>query len=341
MIVTWYYELSFFVCCDVASQSSQDVMACHWNLFLRLDLAAIWQKFASGLPVAIFCHINATQYKTHKFLRGCVQWLATGKQLPVASHCTATCGICCQILDFVAKCQNFCHLRNLLPVFEKKTVQVPFPHPTLTSKTHTINNTMTNYSTSAATTANAAANAARGTTTNNDKDVNGNEDGLEDKSEDEASDDDKETEDALFCAARGIQNRMSHCIGMAGMEDHHLCIFFGTNMSIVSTVWDMLVANGLRPKKSRPKHLLWAIYFLKNYPKQSLGCLVVSASTGAANPKTMRKWVWQFIENIADLADKVVSLFVTSRSHVAHCHLMPPLLDISSHLGKRSYLPRE
>ncbi len=112
--------------------------------------------------------------------------------------------------------------------------------------------------------------------------------------------------DALFCPARDIQNRTSHCIRTAGMENHHFCKCFGTNISIVSIVWDMLVANGLRPKKSLPKHPLWVLYFLKVYPKQSPGCLVVGASTGAVNPKTMRKWVWQFIENIADLADKVL-----------------------------------
>jgi hypothetical protein len=81
-----------------------------------LDLAVIWQKFASGLPVAIFCKINATQYKTHKFLRGHVQWLATGKKMQVAS-------LAQPLADFVA---NFwillpnvgfcCHLRNLLRI---------------------------------------------------------------------------------------------------------------------------------------------------------------------------------------------------------------------------------
>jgi hypothetical protein len=45
---------------------------------------------------------------------------------------------------------------------------------------------------------------------------------------------------------------------------------------------------------------------------------------GAVDPKTMRKWVWQFIENIADLAVDVVSNFVNSRSQIVHCRLMPP-----------------
>ncbi len=174
-------------------------------------------------------------------------------------------------------------------------------------------------------TADAAADAAGGTTTNNDMDISVSKDGLEDDSKDKASDDNEGTEDALFHAARDIQNRMCHCVGMAGIEDHHFHDFVGANISIMSMVWDMLMANGLRPEKSRPKHLLWALYFLKVYPKQSPGCLVVGASMGAVDPKTMRKWVWQFIENIADLADDVVSNFVNSRSHIVHCRLMPPL----------------
>jgi hypothetical protein len=75
-------------------------------------------------------------------------------------------------------------------------------------------------------------------------------------------------------------------------------------------VWDMLGQKGLRPEKSKPKHLLWTLYFLKVYPKQSPGCSTVGASGGAVDPKTMRKWVWQFIACIAELADDVVSFFM-------------------------------
>ncbi len=58
------------------------------------------------------------------------------------------------------------------------------------------------------------------------------------------------------------------------------------------------VANSLCPEKSCPKHLLLVLYFLKVYLKQSLGCLVVGASTGAVNPKTMRKWVCNLFKKI-------------------------------------------
>jgi hypothetical protein len=45
---------------------------------------------------------------------------------------------------------------------------------------------------------------------------------------------------------------------------------------------------------------------MKVYPKQGPGCSVVSASAGAVNPKTHRKWVWAFIKAIAKLVDMVV-----------------------------------
>jgi hypothetical protein len=58
-----------------------------------LDLAVVWQKIASSLQLAIFCQINAAQYKTHELLRGHVHWFARGKKChwqatgkPLACH---------------------------------------------------------------------------------------------------------------------------------------------------------------------------------------------------------------------------------------------------------------
>jgi hypothetical protein len=69
------------------------------------------------------------------------------------------------------------------------------------------------------------------------------------------------------------------------------------------------VEGGLLPKKGEPKHLFWTLYLLKFYPKEGPGCAAVGASKGAIDPKTMRKWVWLFLERINELADHVVSLF--------------------------------
>jgi hypothetical protein len=55
------------------------------ELALAIGFGSNWQKNSSSLRVAIFCQINATQQKTHKFLQ-CVHWLASGKKKPQASH---------------------------------------------------------------------------------------------------------------------------------------------------------------------------------------------------------------------------------------------------------------
>jgi len=74
---------------------------------------------------------------------------------------------------------------------------------------------------------------------------------------------------------------------------------------IVKKVWELCDRDSLIPKGGRPKHLLWALHFIKVYPKQSPGCLAISVSASAVEPKTHRKWVWAFIIAIANLANVV------------------------------------
>jgi hypothetical protein len=50
---------------------------------------------------------------------------------------------------------------------------------------------------------------------------------------------------------------------------------------------------------------------MKVCPKQSPGCSAVGALAGAVNPKTHRKWVWAFIDAVANLVDTVVSFTLT------------------------------
>ena len=76
----------------------------------------------------------------------------------------------------------------------------------------------------------------------------------------------------------------------------HFREFFRTSVSVVLTLWELLERDSLLPAKSCPKHLLWALHFLKVYPKQSV------------DPKTHRKWVWAFIDAIKELMDVVVSI---------------------------------
>ncbi len=78
-------------------------------------------------------------------------------------------------------------------------------------------------------------------------------------------------------------------------------------MRVVKILWELVVCNKLQPRGGHLEHLLWALFFRKVYPKQGPGCSVVGTSAGAVNPKNHRKWVWAFINAIADLVDVVVS----------------------------------
>jgi len=157
-----------------------------------------------------------------------------------------------------------------------------------------------------------------GTAVDDDTTVVDDDDESDDESDDDDDDDEEEGEtldDAFHCAARDIMNRASRKVGSAARP-----------FAIVRMMWDMLVEGGLLPEKGKPKHLLWMLYFLKCYPKESPGCAAVGGSRGAIDPKTMRKWVWLFLEQINDLADEVVSVFSTlfCRENCSHHLLLSP-----------------
>ncbi len=69
------------------------------------------------------------------------------------------------------------------------------------------------------------------------------------------------------------------------------CEFFGTSVRVIKILWELVVSNKLQPRGGCPEHLLWTLYFMKVYPKQGPGCLVVGTSAGAIDLKTNRKWV--------------------------------------------------
>jgi hypothetical protein len=171
--------------------------------------------------------------------------------------------------------------------------------------------------------------------------VSSEDDSDEDSDEDSDDDDEWDTEEeALFLRdAQDIQNRTSRSVGTAAMEDRRFRGLFGARIEIVLKVWSMLWEDGLRPEKSKPKHLLWTLYFLKVYPREAPGCSAVGGSKGAVDPKTLRKWVWLFIERIAELADEVVSIFCRAGARIlAHRRLTSPFLPHPSSASHRSTL---
>jgi hypothetical protein len=116
--------------------------------------------------------------------------------------------------------------------------------------------------------------------------------------------------DVFLMDNRDIMNQASRKIGTIAMEDRQFHSFFGAWKEIAKMVWNMLGEGGLCPEKSKPKHLLWALYFLKEYIREGPRCSAVRGLKGAINPKTMCKWMWLFLERIAKLVDIVVSFYV-------------------------------
>ena len=107
--------------------------------------------------------------------------------------------------------------------------------------------------------------------------------------------------------ARDIMNKSPRPDAAASTEIRAFRETFGTSLPIVSMVWSMLWEEDVVPEGGRPKHLLWALHFLKVYPLQAPGCAAVGGSAGAVDAKTHKKWVWAFIDAIAELVDEVVS----------------------------------
>ena len=161
----------------------------------------------------------------------------------------------------------------------------------------------------------------------------------DDDDDDDDNDNDDDLHDIFFRAARDIQNRTSRNVGTAEMEDRRFRELFGARMDIVVLLWEMMEEDNLLPEKSKPKHLLWTLYFLKVYPREGPGCAAVGGSGGAIDPKTLRKWVWLFIERIAELADEVVIIFYHADARIlAHRRLTSPFLPRPSSASHRSTL---
>ncbi len=107
--------------------------------------------------------------------------------------------------------------------------------------------------------------------------------------------------------ARDIMNKSPRPDAAASTEIRAFRETFGISLPIVSMVWSMLWEEGVVPEGGRPKHLLWALHFLKVYPLQAPGCAAVGGSASAVDAKTHKKWVWAFIDAFAELVDEVVS----------------------------------
>ena len=84
---------------------------------------------------------------------------------------------------------------------------------------------------------------------------------------------------------------------------------FGLSPFLTSVLWYRLVtaaedteSSYSLPLSTQPKHLLWALLFLRIYATEA-----INANITGSSKKTFRKWSWIVVNAIADLYSTVVS----------------------------------
>ena len=85
-------------------------------------------------------------------------------------------------------------------------------------------------------------------------------------------------------------------------KDTLFCSFFGAPSDVVADLW-----NQIQPAdeaSANPKHLLWALLFLKVWSSKEVHCCLV----GWPSARTFRKWSWCFIGKTAELKNDVIRL---------------------------------
>jgi hypothetical protein len=92
---------------------------------------------------------------------------------------------------------------------------------------------------------------------------------------------------------------------VAGTIKRRWATNFATSPLVCSIVWDMLKPEEWGENRVELKYLLWTMHFMKTYKKESDICGQVRC-----DEKTLRKWVWLFMERIAELAEDVVRICV-------------------------------
>lgn len=81
--------------------------------------------------------------------------------------------------------------------------------------------------------------------------------------------------------------------------------FFGAPISVITILWNRIypsLEGDSKAAGANPKHLLWALVFLKVYSTTLVHCRIV----GWPDPKTYRKWSWLFVRRIANLKDDII-----------------------------------
>ena len=99
----------------------------------------------------------------------------------------------------------------------------------------------------------------------------------------------------------------SHTIGIllpGSPEDSRFRGSFGVSADVAAKAWGMMEELNILPNNPQLCHYLWALAFMCIYPKNDMA---LSRLLGNKDPKTIRKYIWEYIDSLFEL-----NLFVVS-----------------------------
>ena len=86
-------------------------------------------------------------------------------------------------------------------------------------------------------------------------------------------------------------------------KDERFRSCFGAPSEVVAEIWNRIEPTIDKPG-AHPKHLLWALVFLKVYSTEDIHCSIV----GWPSTRTFCTWSWYFVRKISELKDDVILL---------------------------------
>ena len=106
----------------------------------------------------------------------------------------------------------------------------------------------------------------------------------------------------IMIIARRLWRRNPFAQYSAQQEDRDFRESFGCTPMVVLAAWNLLAADDLIPENGSLEHLLWTLAFMKSYnTRRNLSMLC-----GGADPGTIQKYAFAFIERLADLEPLLV-----------------------------------
>lgn len=98
-----------------------------------------------------------------------------------------------------------------------------------------------------------------------------------------------------MCTNEGFESLANELLSSTRCQNSRFySALFGVSSTVSQIVWAKICTD--LPQSASPRHLLWALYFLKGYGTEERNSVVFGVTE-----KTYRTWVWVVVRQIASL----------------------------------------